>query len=558
MARYLIIGGVAGGATAAARLRRLDESAEIIMFERGEYVSYANCGLPYYIGGVIPVRDRLFVQTADGFRNRFNIDVRVSTEVVSIARERKQVEVRDLANGAITVESYDKLVLSPGAEPLKPPIPGIDIPGIFTLRNVMDTDRIKQHCDTTKPKSAVIVGGGFIGLEMAENLHAAGMEITLVEMAEQVMVNLDYEMAAEVHHHLRAKGVTLLLKDGVASFRDKGRSIEVVLSSGRTIAADIVILSIGVRPDTKLAREAGLDIGKRGGILVDRHLRSSDPDIYAIGDAIEFANPVTGRSVITLLAGPANKQGRLVADNIVTGNTRIYGGSIGTAVAKVFDLTVASTGASEKTLAAEGIPCVASITHSASHATYYPGASQMSVKILFSPDSCTLLGAQIVGASGVDRRIDVFAALIGKKGSVYDLMEFDHAYAPPYSSAKDPVNIAGFVAENILTGVMKVMHWRQVPGLDRANTFILDVRTPGEHRAGTIEGSVNIPVDELRDRIASVPRDKTIVVFCAVGQRAHVAARILRQSGFEEVYNLSGGYRTYGTVLRDSPGPACC
>jgi len=393
---------------------------------------------------------------------------------------------------------------------------------------------------------------------MAENLHAAGMEITLVEMAEQVMVNLDYEMAAEVHHHLRAKGVTLLLKDGVASFRDKGRSIEVVLSSGRTIAADIVILSIGVRPDTKLAREAGLDIGKRGGILVDRHLRSSDPDIYAIGDAIEFANPVTGRSVITLLAGPANKQGRLVADNIVTGNTRIYGGSIGTAVAKVFDLTVASTGASEKTLAAEGIPCVASITHSASHATYYPGASQMSVKILFSPDSCTLLGAQIVGASGVDRRIDVFAALIGKKGSVYDLMEFDHAYAPPYSSAKDPVNIAGFVAENILTGVMKVMHWRQVPGLDRANTFILDVRTPGEHRAGTIEGSVNIPVDELRDRIASVPRDKTIVVFCAVGQRAHVAARILRQSGFEEVYNLSGGYRTYGTVLRDSPGPACC
>lgn len=558
MARYLIIGGVAGGATAAARLRRLDESAEIILFERGEYVSYANCGLPYYIGGVIPVRDRLFVQTADGFRNRFNIDVRVSTEVVGISRERKQVEVRDLASGAVTVESYDKLVLSPGAEPLKPPIPGIDIPGIFTLRNVMDTDRIKQHCDTTKPKSAVIVGGGFIGLEMAENLHAAGMEITVVEMAEQVMVNLDYEMAAEVHHHLRAKGVTLLLKDGVASFRDKGRSIEVVLSSGRTIEADIVILSIGVRPDTKLAREAGLDIGKRGGILVDRHLRSSDPDIYAIGDAIEFANPVTGRSVITLLAGPANKQGRLVADNIVTGNTRVYGGSIGTAVAKVFDLTVASTGASEKTLAAERIPCAASITHSASHATYYPGASQMSVKILFSPDSGTLLGAQIVGASGVDRRIDVFAALIGKKGSVYDLMEFDHAYAPPYSSAKDPVNIAGFVAENILTGVMKVMHWRQVPGLDRANTFILDVRTTGEHRAGTIEGSVNIPVDELRDRIASVPRDKTIVVFCAVGQRAHVAARILRQSGFDEVYNLSGGYRTYGTVLRDSPGPACC
>ncbi len=558
MARYLIIGGVAGGATTAVRLRRLDESAEIIMFERGEYVSYANCGLPYYIGGVIPDRNNLFVQTADGFRSRFNIDVRVNTEVVRIARDRKEVEVRDLASGAVTTEPYDRLVLSPGAEPLRPPIPGIDLPGIFTLRNVMDTDRIKRHCDTAKLKSAVIVGGGFIGLEMAENLHAAGMDITIVEMAEQVMVNLDYEMAAEVHHHLRAKGVTLLLKDVVSSFRKKGQSVEVVLANGRAIAAGIVILSIGVRPDTRLAREAGLETGTRGGILVDSHLRTSDSDIYAIGDAIEFANPVTGQSVITLLAGPANKQGRLVADNIVTGDTRVYGGSIGTAVAKVFDLTVASTGASEKTLTAAGIPCSASITHSASHATYYPGASQMSVKLLFAPGIGTLLGAQIVGASGVDRRIDVFAALIGKKGTVYDLMDFDHAYAPPYSSAKDPVNIAGFVAENILTGVMKIMHWRQVPGLDRTRTFLLDVRTPGEHRAGTIEGAVNIPVDELRERIASVPHDKTIVVFCAVGQRAHIAARILRQSGFDEVYNLSGGFRTYGTVLRDAPGPACC
>jgi rhodanese-related sulfurtransferase len=379
-------------------------------------------------------------------------------------------------------------------------------------------------------------------------------------MAGQVMANLDYEMAAEVHHHLRAKGVTLLLSQGVTSFADKGSSVEVTLSSGRTVAAGIVILSIGVRPDTKLAREAGLEIGKRGGILVDAHLRTSDPDIYAVGDAIEFAHPVTGQSVITLLAGPANRQGRIVADNIATGDTRTYCGSVGTAVAKVFDLTVASTGSSEKALAAAGVPCAASITHSASHATYYPGAMQMSIKLLFDPKSGAVLGAQIVGPDGVDKRIDVIASLIGKKGTVYDMMEFDHAYAPPYSSAKDPVNIAGFVAENILTGRMKIVHWRQVQGLDRAKTFIIDVRTPGEYKAGTIDGAVNIPVDELRGRIGSIPRDRSIVVFCAVGQRAHVAARILRQSGFDEVYNLSGGYRTYGTVMRDAPpaGQACC
>ena len=560
MARYLIIGGVAGGATTAARLRRLDESATIVLFERGEYVSYANCGLPYYLGGVIRERDRLFVQSAAGFRSRFNIDVRTGTEVVRIRPDKKQVEVRDLAGGAVSVESYDKLVLSPGAEPVRPPLPGIDLPGIFTLRSVADTDRIKSHCDDTRPASAVVVGGGFIGLEMAENLHAAGMGVTVVEMADQVMANLDYELAAEVHRHLRAKGVTLLLKEGVTSFARRGDSVQVALSGGGSVEAGIVILSIGVRPDTKLAREAGLAIGKRGGILVDAHLRTSDPDIYAVGDAIEFPHPVTGQSVITLLAGPANKQGRIVADNIAAGNTRTYGGSLGTAVAKVFDLTIASTGASEKALAAAGIPFTASLTHSASHATYYPGAMQMSVKLLFNPDDGTLLGAQIVGPDGVDKRIDVIASLIGKKGTVYDLMEFDHAYAPPYSSAKDPVNIAGFVAENILTGRMKIIHWRQVPGLDRDKTIILDVRTPGEFRAGSIDGAVNIPVDELRGRIDSIPRDRSVVVFCAVGQRAHVAARILRQSGFDEVYNLSGGYRTYGTVMSDAPsgGPSCC
>jgi NADPH-dependent 2,4-dienoyl-CoA reductase/sulfur reductase-like enzyme/rhodanese-related sulfurtransferase len=551
MERYLIIGGVAGGATAAARLRRLDERAEIIIFEKGGYVSYANCGLPYYLGGVIPDRNRLFVQSPQGFRDRFNVDVRINSEALRIDREGSFLEVKDLSSGKIYRETYNRLILSPGAEPVRPPIPGINEEGIFTLRNVNDTDRIRKFLNDAKPKSAAVVGGGFIGLEMAENLRGLGMSVAVIEMADQVMANLDYEMASEVHRHLRSQGVELLLKDGVSSFERKNGAIVTRLAGGREIQSGIVILSIGVRPDTALAKEAGLAIGPRGGIAVNEFLQTSDPAIYAVGDAIEFANPITHGPVITFLAGPANKQGRIAADNIASGRRKKYSGSIATAVAKVFDLTVASTGASEKQLAANNIPYQASITHSASHATYYPGARQMAVKLLFAPESGSLLGAQVAGYEGVDKRIDVLASIIGLKGTVGDLIEFDHAYAPPYSSAKDPVHIAGFVADNILSGMMKVIQWHELPKLDASRTLLLDVRTAGEHRAGSIDGSLNIPVDDLRSSLSSIPKGKTIVTFCAVGQRAYVAARILAQNGYDDVYNLSGGYTTYSAV-RDS------
>ncbi|HPC40432.1 MAG TPA: FAD-dependent oxidoreductase [Spirochaetota bacterium] len=560
MPRYLVIGGVAGGATAAARLRRLDEKADIIIYERGGHVSYANCGLPYYLGDVIRDRNRLFVQTAAGFKNRFNIEARVGAEVISINRGEKSILVKDLAAGEVSAISYDKLVLSPGAEPVKPPIPGIDADGIFTLRNVIDTDRIKKHLVEKKPKKALVVGGGFIGLEMAENLHGLGIGVTVVEMADQVMANLDREMASEVHQQLTSQGVELILKDGVSSFEKSGNEIVTRLSSGREISSGMVILSIGVRPDTKLAKEAGLALGPRGGIAVNEFLQTSDPDIYAVGDAIEFMHPLTKQPVITFLAGPANKQGRIAADNIVGGNTKKYCGSIATAVAKIFSLTVASTGANEKMLKVSGIPYLASITHSASHATYYPGATQMSVKILFSPSDGTLYGAQIAGYDGVDKRIDVFSSVIGRGGSVRDLIEFDHAYAPPYSSAKDPVNIAGFTAENILDGLTRTIHWHEIGGLDPTSAMLIDVRTAGEFKTGTIPGAINIPVDELRSRLGDLPRDKKIVIFCAVGLRGHVAARMMLQSGFDDVRNLAGGYKTYSLAVNNIPGTvgACC
>ncbi|OHD65300.1 MAG: CoA-disulfide reductase [Spirochaetes bacterium RBG_13_51_14] len=554
MARYLIIGGVAGGATAAARLRRLDEKAEIIIFERGGHVSYANCGLPYYLGGIIPDRRKLFLQTPMGFKMRLNIDVRTNTEIVRINRAEKIVEARNLATGASSRERYDKLLLSPGAEPVKPPIPGIDEEGIFTLRSVADSDRIRRHLTEKKPAAAVVVGGGFIGLEMAENLKRLGIDVTVVEMTNQVMANLDYEMAAAVHSHLLDKGVALLLNDGVASFVKKNDTIAVRLASGRELAAGIVILSIGVRPDASLAKNAGLAIGERGGISVNEYLQTSDPDIYAVGDAIEFAHPVTNQATITYLAGPANKQGRIAADNIVSGNTRTYSGTPATSVVRVFDLTVASTGASEKMLGARGIPFHASITHTDSHAAYYPGSALISMKILFAPDTGLLLGAQITGYDGVDKRIDVLSAILGRKGTIHDLLEFDQAYAPPYSSAKDPVNIAGFVADNILSGLVKNIHWHEISGLDPAKTIVLDVRTAGEHRDGAIEGSVNIPVDELRDNLPSIPRDKRVVIYCAVGQRGYVASRILEQNGYTDVYNLSGGYTTYSLARQKFPG----
>ncbi|ORC32677.1 pyridine nucleotide-disulfide oxidoreductase [Marispirochaeta aestuarii] len=545
--KYLIIGGVAGGATTAARLRRLDEDSQIILFERGAYISYANCGLPYYIGGTIAERDDLFVQTPESFYDRFHIEVRINSEVLSIDRKEKSIEVRDLTGGRTYSESYDKLVLSPGAEPVKPPIPGIESEGIFTLRSVPDTDRIHEYIAEKKPERAVIVGAGFIGLEMAENLHRRGIFVTIVEMANQVMNILDYEMAAEVHQHLKLKNVEFYLEDAVSAFKpDRNKKLSVHLRSGKVLPADMVILSIGVKPDTTLAQKAGLEIGESGGIKVDSHLLTSDRDIYALGDAIEFPNPISGHPMKIPLAGPANKQGRIVADNIVRGNSRTYKGTIGTGIAKVFDITVASTGLPEKLLKGIGIPHTSVITHSGSHAGYYPGAIPMTIKILFNPEDGRLLGGQVVGYEGVDKRIDLIASIIGMGGNVSDLAEIEHAYAPPFSSAKDPVNISGMVAENVIKGTSLQASWTEVFNPEKKkDILLLDVRTEEEHALGSVESALNIPVDDLRRRIGELPRDRKIVLFCSVGLRAYVAERILRQHGFSNVANLSGGYKTY-------------
>lgn len=542
--KYLVIGGVAGGATAAARLRRMDENADIILFERGKYVSYANCGLPYYIGGVITERDKLFVQTVEGFTARFNIDIRPEQEVIAIHPKDKIVEVKNLETGQRYTESYDKLVLSPGAEPLRPGIEGINSKKIFTLRNVPDTDTIKNYVDQNKPRHAVVVGGGFIGLEMAENLHDLGINIAVVEMANQVMAPLDYSMATIVHQQLIEKKVDLRLEDGVSRFEETSEGILVHLRSGKQIATDLVILSIGVRPETRLAKEAGLAIGSLGGIAVNDYMQTSDPDIYALGDAVEVINPVTGKPALIPLAGPANKQGRIVADNIVFGNRETYKGTIGTSIAKVFGLTVAAAGANAKLLKREGIAYRSSYTHSASHAGYYPGAVPMSIKILFSPEDGKLLGAQIVGFDGVDKRIEMLAQVIQRKGTVYDLTELEQAYAPPYSSAKDPVNMAGYVAENILTKKVEIIGWRDIARLS-SETILVDVRTTDEYSLGSIPGAINIPVDELRSRLSELPKNKPIVVTCAIGLRGYLAYRILAQHGYKDIRNLSGGYKTW-------------
>jgi len=548
MVKIVIVGGVAGGATTAARLRRMDEQAQIVLFERGEYISYANCGLPYYIGGVITDRQQLFVQTPEGFSARFKIDVRIRSEVTGLDIKEKRVVVTNLESGKSYQESYDKLVLSPGAEPVKPPIPGIDLEGIFTVRNVPDSDRIKEYIEGKNVQRALIVGAGFIGLEMAENLHHRGIFVTIVEMAEQVMTPLDYEMAAEVHQHLKFKKVEFYLNQAVSSFEPRADRLIARLSNGKELEVDLVVLGIGVRPESSLARQAGLKTGGRGGIAVNEYLQTSDPDVYALGDAIESPNPIVGKPMITYLAGPANKQGRILADNIVLGNKRRYRGSIATAIAKVFDLTVASTGMSEKTLRAEGIAFISSITHSASHAGYYPDAQPTSLKIVFSPKDGKLFGAQIVGYEGVDKRVDMIATILKQGGTIYDLQEIEHAYAPPFSSAKDPVNIAGFVAENVLAGLVKIVHWHDLTEEKLAHSFILDVREPEEYKVGGIEGSINIPLDSLRQRLDELPREKRIIAYCAAGLRAYLACRILSQNGFPEVYNLSGGYKTYEFV----------
>lgn len=544
---YLIIGGVAGGATVAARLRRMDEKANIILFERGKYVSYANCGLPYYIGDTINNREKLFVQTAKGFTDRFRIDIRTEQEVTAIRPDKKEVEIKNLSTGETYTETYDKLVLSPGAEPLRPGIEGIGSKKIFTLRNVPDTDTIKNYVNTENPKRAIVVGGGFIGLEMAENLHDLGIQVDVVEMANQVMAPLDFSMAAIVHWQLTDKGVGLHLEDGVSRFEEKDGGVTVHLRSGKQIATDMVLLSIGVRPETKLAKDAGLAIGERGGIAVNDYMQTSDADIYALGDAVEVRHLVTGQPALIPLAGPANKQGRIVADNIVFGNKKKYPGSIGTSIAKVFDLTVAAAGANAKLLQQNNIPYISSYTHGASHAGYYPGAVPLSIKILFAPENGKLLGAQIVGFNGVDKRIEMLAQVIQRGGTVHDLAELEHAYAPPYSSAKDPVNMAGFVAENILNKKSRIIQWRELAELP-ADTIRIDVRTHDEYKLGTIPGFINIPVDELREHLDELPKEKPIVVTCAVGLRGYLAYRILVQNGFKHVRNLSGGYKTWSVA----------
>lgn len=544
---YLIIGGVAGGATVAARLRRMDEKANIILFERGKYVSYANCGLPYYIGDTINNREKLFVQTAKGFTDRFRIDIRTEQEVTAIRPDKKEVEIKNLSTGETYTETYDKLVLSPGAEPLRPGIEGIGSKKIFTLRNVPDTDTIKNYVNTENPKRAIVVGGGFIGLEMAENLYDLGIQVDVVEMANQVMAPLDFSMAAIVHRQLTDKGVGLHLEDGVSRFEEKDGGVTVHLRSGKQIATDMVLLSIGVRPETKLAKDAGLAIGERGGITVNDYMQTSDADIYALGDAVEVRHLVTGQPALIPLAGPANKQGRIVADNIVFGNKKKYPGSIGTSIAKVFDLTVAAAGANAKLLQQNNIPYISSYTHGASHAGYYPGAVPLSIKILFAPENGKLLGAQIVGFNGVDKRIEMLAQVIQRGGTVHDLAELEHAYAPPYSSAKDPVNMAGFVAENILNKKSRIIQWRELAELP-ADTIRIDVRTHDEYKLGTIPGFINIPVDELREHLDELPKEKPIVVTCAVGLRGYLAYRILVQNGFKHVRNLSGGYKTWSVA----------
>lgn len=545
--KYLIVGGVAGGATAAARIRRLTEDAEIILFEKGAYISYANCGLPYYIGGVIEERDRLFVQTPEAFGKRFNIDVRTRSEVIAIHPEKKQVTVRS-AEGKEYTENYDKLLLSPGASPVVPPLPGIQSEGIFTLRNVDDTDRIKAYMTAHQVRRTVIVGGGFIGLEMAENLKHAGSQVAVVEMAPQVMGPIDYSMAALVHQHLQQQDVKLYLEQAVERFSREGDELTVYFKSGISLKADMVLLSIGVRAETRLAQEAGLKLGEMRGIWVDAYLQTSDADIYAVGDAIEYPHPITGKPWLNFLAGPANRQARIVADNMVLGNRIHYEGAIGTSIAKVFDLTVASTGLPAKRLKQMGIPYLSATIHNGSHAGYYPGSLQMAIKITFSPTDGKLYGAQIVGYDGVDTRIDQYALAIKQGATVEQLTRLEHAYAPPFSSAKDPVAISGYVAGNILSGKMTPLYWREMQQADKSQVTLVDVRTPDEYALGTIPGAINIPLDNLRERLADIPENQPVYLFCGVGLRGYLASNILKSKGYPDVRNLIGGLKTYNAA----------
>ena len=547
MTKLLIIGGVAGGATAAARARRLDEKAEIVIIERGEYVSFANCGLPYFIGGVIETRDDLLVATPETFKGKYNIDVRVKCEALSIDRDNKTVEIKNINTGEIFQESYDKLILSPGAEPMRPPLEGVDLEGVFNLRSIPDSETIASFILEKQARRAVVVGGGFIGLEMAENLAHRGLEVTVLEMQDQVLVNLDYEMAAILHDHLTSKGVALELGDGLSSIQKKGTGLKVLTPKGREIDCDLVLLSIGVRPESKLAKEAGLELTPRGHILVDGTLKTSDQDIYAVGDSVQVNDFVTGLPVTVALAGPANRQGRLAADNAM-GRRSVYRGPSGTAVVKVFDLTAGSTGASEKFLKQHNIPHLVSYTHSGSHASYYPGSQDMAVKLVFAPGSGKVLGAQIIGGEGVDKRIDVIATAIRGDLTVYDLEELDLAYAPPFSSAKDPANIAGHVAANMLKGDVEVFFTRDLPSLDPAKDVMIDLRFQDElDENPAINGALHIPLPELRGRLPELDKTKNYYLYCAIGLRGYLGYRIMVQNNFK-AKNLTGGFRTYKPV----------
>jgi len=543
--KILIVGGVAGGASTAARLRRLNENYEIIMFEKGEYISFANCGLPYYIGGTITDRSRLIVQPVEVMAARFNIDIRNLSEVIQIDTTKKYVTVKNLRTNETYQETYDILVLSPGANPIKPPIPGIEeADNLFTLRSIPDTDAIKKFIDDYRPRSAVVVGGGFIGLEMAENLHERGIHVTIVEMANQVMAPLDYEMACIVHDHLLDKKVDLILEDGVKSINNKGR--EVVLNSGREIDSDIIILSIGVQPETKIAKAAGLALNPRNAIIVDPHMKTSDPNIYALGDAVEVMDYINGKPTMIPLAWPANRQGRIVADNISGRNVQ-YPGTLGSSVAKVFDLTVAATGNNEKVLKKLGIEYRVLHIHPGSHAAYYPGAFPMTLKLVFASNDGKILGAQGVGFDGVEKRIDVIATAIKGDLSVFDLPDLELCYAPPYSSAKDPVNMAGYVAANILEGLVETVQWHEVDEIINNGGLFLDVREAFEADLGTFENTVNIPLGQIRKRLNEIPKDKELYVYCQVGLRGYVACRILTQLGYK-CKNIDGGYKTYALV----------
>ena len=544
--KYVIIGAVAGGASAAARLRRLDEKAEIVIFEKGEYISYANCGLPYYIGNVIKNRNALFVQTAASFNQRFNIDVRTLTEVISIQPDEKYIIAKNQLDGKEYRETYDKLVLSPGAEPIRPPLPGITNEGIFTLRNVADTDYIKSYVQQKTTKRAVVIGAGFIGLEMAENLHDLGIEVSIIEMGNQILAPLDFEMAAIAQQHIRSKGVHLHLNSMVTGFEKTESGLVVLLKDQEAIPADLVIMSIGVKPDTRLAQMAGLKIGNARGIWVNEYLQTSNPDIYAVGDAIEFENPISNQSMNTYLAGPANKQGRMVANNIVQGNIQEYKGAINTAIVKVFDLTVAAAGMASKNLKRVNIKHQVSTTHNGSHAGYYPGAKQMSIQLTFDEENGRIYGAQIVGYEGVDKRMDVLSSVIQRAGNIEELVEFEHAYAPPFSSAKDPVNMAGFVAENIMLKKHEIFHWNDLEDMPQDSTLI-DVRTNTEFQNGHIPGALNIPVDELRNRLHEINPNQQVYIYCQGGLRGYLAQQILKQNDYQNTFNLSGGYQVWNT-----------